>query len=170
MVIVKILLKRKKKLQNTSLVNCFFFSDKNKRIYVYLDFDAKSLYSRFIWDEKSKYIKIETSSVLRLIRMMKIFKYRILKHLYKAGIKVLFNNPSELIIQHLPGKEKVEKTEMNRMSLGYIIDLLTSVDYQWNVTVSGIVSKVIEVVAHEENFRSSPFRKFIENLFKLKLK
>ena len=37
-------------------------------------------------------------------------------------LKIKFYNPPNLIFQHLPVKEKVEKVEINRMRNGYIID------------------------------------------------
>ena len=45
-----------------------------------------------------------------------------------AVLKIKYNNPLDLIFQHLPLKEKVRTIEVNRMRNGYIFDTLTSVD------------------------------------------
>ena len=55
----------------------------------------------------------------------------------RAILKVLFFNPSDLIFQHLPVREKVKKTEIKRMGNGYNIDILTSVDILENVELGG---------------------------------
>ena len=41
-----------------------------------------------------------------------------------------FSRDKNLIVQHLPVKEREKKIEMSRMRNGYIIDTLTSVDIQ----------------------------------------
>ena len=45
-----------------------------------------------------------------------------------AILKIKFFNPKNLIVQHLPNKEKEKKIEINHMRNGYIVDYLTSVD------------------------------------------
>ena len=47
-----------------------------------------------------------------------------------ANLKIRYYDPKNLIVQHLPVKERENKTEMNRMRKGYIIDILISVDAQ----------------------------------------
>ena len=54
------------------------------------------------------------------------------------------------------------------MSIGYIIDLLTSVDIQEIVKIGGRVNQIYEGVIYRKNFKISPFRKGIENLFALR--
>ena len=53
-----------------------------------------------------------------------------------------YYNPKNLIVQHLPIKEREKKIETNRMQNGYVIDTLTSVDIKEIVKIGG---KVIEI-------------------------
>ena len=87
-----------------------------------------------------------------------------------AILTIIYYNPLNLIFQHLPIKEKVEKLEVNRMRNGYIIDTLTSLDIQEIVKVGGKVIEIYEGVIYRENFKVSPFRKVIEKLFALRQK
>ena len=84
-----------------------------------------------------------------------------------AILTIKYYNPPDLIIQHLPIKEKVKKIEVNRMRNGYIIDTLTSVDIQEIVKTSRNVIEIYERVIYRENFKISPFRKVVEKLFAL---
>ena len=45
-------------------------------------------------------------------------------------MKIWYYNPKNLIVQQIPIKEKVNKSEVNRMRNGYVIDTLTCVDIQ----------------------------------------
>ena len=63
-----------------------------------------------------------------------------------AILTIKYHNPSNLIFQHLPVKEKVKKIEVNRMRNGYTIDTLTSVDIQEIVKIGGEVSKYTKVL------------------------
>ena len=54
------------------------------------------------------------------------------------------------------------------MRNGYIIDLLTSLDIQEIIETGGKVIEIFEGVIYRENFRVSPFRNVIENLFALR--
>ena len=87
-----------------------------------------------------------------------------------AILTIKYYNPPDLIFQHLPVKEKVEKIEVNRMRNGYIIYTLTSVDIQEIVKIGGKVIEIYEGVIYRENFKVSPFRKVIEKLFALRQK
>ena len=87
-----------------------------------------------------------------------------------AKLKIKRYNPPNLMFQHLPVKEKVEKIEVNGMRSGDIIDTLTSVDIQEIVTIGGKVIEIYEGTIYRENFRISPFKKVIEKLFALRQK
>ena len=88
-----------------------------------------------------------------------------------AILKIKYYNPKNLIVQHLPVKEKEKKKEINRMRNGYIIDHLTSVDIQEIVKIGGkIIIEIYEGVVYQENFTVSPFRKVIEKFFALRQK
>ena len=84
--------------------------------------------------------------------------------------KIKYYNPRDLIVQHLPIKEKEKKIEINRMRNGYIIHTLTSVDIQEIVKIGGKVIEIYEGVIYRENFEVSPLRKVIDILFKLRQK
>ena len=84
-----------------------------------------------------------------------------------AILKIKYYSPKNLIVQHLPIKEKVNKIEVNRVRNGYIIDVLTSVDIQEIVKIGGKVIKIYEGDIYRENYKISPFRKVIEKLFAL---
>ena len=82
-----------------------------------------------------------------------------------AILKNKYYNPKNLIVQHIPIKEKEKKIEINRMRNGYIIDYLTSVDIQEIVKIGGKVIEISEEVIYRKNFKVSPFRKVIGKLF-----
>ena len=136
------------------------------------DFDATLLYPSAMWDEKSIYPRIET--VYSFTRDMNEFLvHRFNNQTFTQGsaiLKIKYYNPENLIVQHIPIKEKEKKLEINRMRNGYIIDTLTSVDIQEIVKIGGKVVEIYEGVIYKENFKISPFRKVIDILFKLRQK
>ena len=85
-----------------------------------------------------------------------------------ASLRIKYYNPRNLIFQHFPVEEEVKNVEFIRMRNGYIIDTLTSVDIQEIVKNGGKVIEIYEAVIYRENFKISPFRKVIENLFALR--
>ena len=135
-------------------------------------FDATSLYPSAMWDGKSIYPRIETGySFTR--DMNKILVHRFNNQNFTQGsaiLKIKYYNPKNLIVQHLPIKEKEKKIEINRMRNGYIIDTLTSVDIQEIVKIGGKVVEIYEGVIYRENFKVSPFRRVVDILFKLRQK
>ena len=74
-----------------------------------------------------------------------------------AILKIKDYYPKNLIVQHLPAKEKEKKIEIIRMRSGYILDTLTSVDIQEIVIFGGKVVHIYEGVIYRENFKVSPF-------------
>ena len=46
-----------------------------------------------------------------------------------AILKIKYYYPKNLMVQHLPVKERENKSETNRMRNGYITQVLTSVDF-----------------------------------------
>ena len=82
-----------------------------------------------------------------------------------AILKINHYNPKNLVVQHLPVKERGKKIENSRMRNGYIIDSLTSVDIQEIVKIKGKVFQVYEGVIYQLNFEKCPFRKVINKLF-----
>ena len=85
-------------------------------------------------------------------------------------MKIKYYNPRDLIVQHLPIKERVNTIEINRMRNGYIIDTLTTVDIQEIVKIGGKVIEIYEGVIYRENLKVNPFRRVIDILFKLRKK
>ena len=87
-----------------------------------------------------------------------------------AILKIKYYNPKDLIVQHIPVKEKEKKIEINRMRNGYITQVLTSVDIQEIVKIGGKVVEIYEGVIYRENFEINPFEKVITKLFALRQK
>ena len=141
-------------------------------IHLLWDFDAVSLYPSAMWDENSIYPRIETGyAFTRDMNNELVEKFN--NQTFTRGsaiLKIKYYNPKNLVVQHLPIKERVNKIEINRMRNGYIIDTLTSVDIQEIVKIGGKVIEVYEGVIYRENFKVSPFRKVICELFALRQK
>ena len=142
---------------------------------VMMDFDATSLYPSAMWDENSVYPKIESGSAFEPL-MNNVYVEAFNNQTFNqdgdesAILGLKHHNPSNLIFQHLPVKEKVKNVEVNRMRNGYIIDTLTSVDVCEIVKIGGRVIEINEGVIYRENFKISPFRKVIEKVFALRQK
>ena len=161
-----------KKLNMLSLHKDLSKFDSNK---TQMDFDATSLYTSAVWDEKSVYPKLETGFAFKP-HMINVFIEAFINQTFNqdgyesAILTIKYNNPPDLIFQHLPVKEKVKKIEVNRMRNGYIVDTLTSIDICEIVEIGGEVVDNYEGVNYRENFKISPFRKVIEKLFALRQK
>ena len=87
-----------------------------------------------------------------------------------AFLKIKNYNPKKLIVQHLPVKKRVNKTESNRLRNGYIVDTLTSVDIQEIVKMGVKISELYEGVIYCKIFKLSLFKKAIDKLFELRQK
>ena len=137
-----------------------------------MDFDETSFYPSAMWDENSVYPKIETGFAFKP-HMNHVYVGAFNTQTFNqdgdesAILRLKYYNPPNLIIQHLPVKEKVKKVEVNRISKGYVIDTLTSLDIQEIVKIGGEVVEIYEGVFYRENFKISPFIKVIEKLFAL---
>ena len=137
---------------------------------VMMDFDATSLYPSAMRDENSVYPKIETGFAFKP-HMNCVYVEAFNNQTFNydgdesAILRIKYYNPRNLIFQHLPVKEKVKNVEVNRMRNGYIIDTLTSVDICKIVKTGGRVIEIYEGVIYRENFKISPFRKVIEQIF-----
>ena len=141
-------------------------------VHLLWDFDAVSLYPSAMWDEKSIYPRIETGYAYTgdmNDELVEKFNNQTFTQ-GSAILKIKYYNPKNLIVQHLPVKEKEKKIEINRMRNGYIIDHLTSVDIQEIIKIGGKVTEIYEGVIYRENFKVSPFRNVIDKLFALRQK
>ena len=84
------------------------------------DFDAVSLYPSAMWDENSIYPRIETGYAYtsnmndELVNKLSSGNF----NQGSAILKIKYYNPRDLIVQHLPVKEKEKKIEINRMRNG----------------------------------------------------
>ena len=67
-----------------------------------------------------------------------------------AILKIKYYNPEDIILQHVPVKEEVNKVEVNRLRNGYFVDVLTSVDIQEIVRVGGKVIEILKVLFTEK--------------------
>ena len=82
-----------------------------KVIHLLWDFDAVSLYPNAMWDEKSIYPRIETGYVFtrdmndELVEKFNSGNF----NQGSAILKIKYYNPKNLIVQHLPIKERVSK-------------------------------------------------------------
>ena len=136
------------------------------------DYDANSLYPSAMWDLNSNYPRIETSFAYttdmneELVEKFNTGKF----NQGSAILKIGFFNPKNLFVQHLPVNERAKKIQINRMRNGYIIETLTSVDFQEIVKIRGKAIQINEGVIYRETFKVSPFRKVIDKLFALRQK
>ena len=136
-----------------------------------MDFDCTSLYPSAMWDKSSKFPKIETGYAYTTDMNDELVE-KFNNQTFTQGSAILKNkyySPKNLIVQHIPVKEKVKSIEINRMRNGYITQVLTSVDIQ-EIKVGGKVIQIYEGVIHRENFEVTPFEKFLEELFALRKK
>ena len=133
------------------------------------DFDAVSLYPSATSDEKSIHPRIETgyaSTKDMNDELVEKFNNQTFTQ-GSAILKIKYYNPKNLVVQHLPVKEKVKKSEINRMRNGYIVDVLTSADIQEIVKTGGKIIEIYEGGIYRENFKVSPFKKVFDKLFEL---
>ena len=135
-------------------------------------FDCNSLYPSAMWDELSIFSKIETGYAFTPdMNDELVEKFNIQTFTQGSAIlKKKYYNPKKLIVQHLPVREKEKKIEINRMRNSYITQVLTSFDIQENVKIGGIIIQIFEGVIYRENFKISPFKKIIDELFALRQK
>ena len=101
-------------------------------IYLLWDSDAVSLYPSAMWDENSIYPRTDTGyAFTRDMNNEIVEKFN--NQTFTQGsafLKIKYYNPRDLIVQHIPVKEKEKKIEINRLRNGYIIEHLTCVDIQ----------------------------------------
>ena len=84
-----------------------------------------------------------------------------------AVLKIKYYTPKNLIAEHLPVKERMNKIEINRMRNGYIIDTLTSVDIE---KIGGKVIEIYKGAIYRVKFEVNPFRNVTDKLFALRQK
>ena len=99
-------------------------------------------------DEKSIYPRIETGyAYTRDMNNYLVNKFNNQTFTHGSAILTIkYYNPKNLIVQHIPVKEREKKMEINRMRIGYNIDTLTSVETQAIVKILGKVIEIYEGV------------------------
>ena len=131
------------------------------------DFDAVSFYPSVRWDKNSFCPRIETGYAYTE-KMSDDLVEKFITGNFTEGsaiLKTKIYNPKNLIVQHLPIKEREKKIEINRVRKVYITDTLTSVDIQEIVKIGGKVLENFEGVIYREIFKISPVRKVIDKFF-----
>ena len=134
-----------------------------------MEFDATSLYPSAMWNEKSVHPRKETSyAYAKNLNDELVEKFSNGSFSRGSGIlKTKYFNPKNLIVQHLPVKEKESKIETICIRNAYIIDTLTCVDVHKIVKIGGNVIEIHEGVTYRESFKVIAFRKVIDKLFAL---
>ena len=138
-----------------------------KIIELLWDFDCVSLYPSAMWDKSSIYPKIEAGYAFTpdmIDELVEKFNNQSLTQ-ESAILKIKYHNPKNLIVQHIPVKEKEMKIEINRMRNGFITQVLTSVDIQEIVKIGGKVVDIYEGVFYRVSFEINPFEKVNDKLF-----
>ena len=111
-------------------------------------------------DEESVYRKLEIGYVLpddKKHELVEKCNTQTSTH-GSAILKVLYYNPSDLKVKHLPVKAKVKQIESNRMGNGFTTDTLASVDIQKIDKIGGVIIKTYQGVFYGENFENNHFR------------
>ena len=116
------------------------------------DFDAVSLYPSALSDPKSIYPRTETGFAYTPDMNDELVE-KFNSQTFTQGsaiLKIKYFNPENLIVQHLPVKERVNKMENNRMPNGYIIDNLTYIDIHEIVKIGGKVIEIYEGIVYRK--------------------
>ena len=131
------------------------------------DYDCVSLHPSAMWDKNSIYPKLEAGyAYTKNMNDELVEKFNNQSFTQRSGILKIKNYyRKNLLVQHLPVKERKNKNEINRMRNRYITQVLTSVDIQENVRIGGKVIELYEGVIYKEIFTMNPFEKVIDKLF-----
>ena len=87
-----------------------------------------------------------------------------------ALLRINYYKLQNLIVQHLPVKEKLNRCETNCKRNGYSVDTLGSVDVQEIASIGRKVVENHEGVFYREKFKISPFKILFDNLLELRQK
>ena len=102
------------------------------------------LFPSAVWDENSIYPRVETGyAFTRDMNYELVEKFNTGNFTQGSAIlEINYYNPKNLIVQHLPVKEREKENEINCMRNGYILDYLTTVDIQ-EIVKTGV--KIIQI-------------------------
>ena len=140
-----------------------------------VSYDFNSFYPSAQIDKNSTWPKIETSYPFKkhmnesICTLFNSGRWNELNR--SAFLTVKYHNPENLIFQHLPIKEKIEKPyknnrleEINRMRNGIILDTLLSVDIVEIVKYGFVILEVFEgFFCH--NLEYNPYTEFVTDMF-----
>ena len=99
-----------------------------------MDSDGTSSYRSAMWDENSVYSKLETGFAFKPY-MNDVYVESFNNQTFKEKCDgntfwiIKHSNPLNSLFQHVPVTEKVKSIEVNPIRTGWIIDILTSVDF-----------------------------------------
>ena len=127
-----------------------------------MSFDVNIFYPAALWDEKSVCLKIESGFAFQPQKndvYIDVFSNQSFNpdENESAILKNIFYNKPSLIFHYITFKEKFGNVEVNRMRIGYNVDVLTSVDFQGIVKIGDKVTKTFEGLIYRENVKVSPF-------------
>jgi hypothetical protein len=138
--------------------------------------DANSLYPSAMADKNSEFPKAESSRPIKQEEkkhFTNLFNQQNFRP--RTGIfKVYYEYPTDLFLQNMPAKDSFilddeKKTDLVRFRNGKIYDVLTSVDIQEIVRCGGRIICIFDGIVYDENFQESPFKKYVEELYNLRL-
>ena len=100
-----------------------------------MDHDAASLYPSAMWVDNSVHSKVESGFAIKPHMnhvYVEVFDNQTFNQNDKesAILRINCSNPETLLFQHKGVKEKVKNQELIRLRNGYLIDVLTLVDFQ----------------------------------------
>ena len=81
-----------------------------------------------------------------------------------------FYNPEDIIFQNVPIKGKIESTKVNRVRIGYVFEISTSVCIQRKIEVRWKFNEISESIRNKEACKVSPPKNFVKTMFKSSLR
>ena len=128
-----------------------------------MDFDATNIYPSAMWDDEGVYLNLENGYVFTVDMNIDLVEKFISGNFNQgsATLKNKYYNRPDVIYQHLPVKERVQKTEVNRNRNGYNKDTLISVDIKKIIRIGAKIFQNFEGALYEEDFRVNIFKRTI---------
>ena len=108
------------------------------------DFDATSLYPAAVWDENRICPEIEIGYAYLTV-MKDEFVQKFISGNFNEGsvfLKVMYFISKDMVFQHLPVEKKFKKIEVKGLRIGYIIDILTSLDIKKIIRTGNVINVI----------------------------
>jgi hypothetical protein len=139
-------------------------------------FDATSLYPSAMWDKESEFPNITSARAFKLEEEQQTLdSFNSQRFRPRTGFfRIKYHYPLDNFLQHLPVKESIKRSgiskvyEVSRFRNGFAEATMTSVDIQEIVRTGGTILKIYEGIVYERNLSESPFRSFIDKMFKMR--